>query len=49
MTTMKILAKAGIDILNANESGTNALHLAAKKKYSEMVKMLVDSGYPLDV
>ena len=46
---MKILAESGIDVLNTNKKGMNALHLAASIDYPEVVKQLLDSGFPDDL
>jgi len=43
---MKVLAEAGIDILNANTKGVNALHLAVKKNYVNILHMLLKSKFP---
>ena len=45
---MRVLAENGIDVLNTDSKGYNALHIAAKFKYDNLVKMLVNSKYPLD-
>ena len=45
---MKILAEKGIDIFNTDKKGNNALHISAKKGFSNVVKMLVDSKFPID-
>ena len=47
---MKILAEKGIDILNFNnQTGNNALHIAVSKNYINIVKMLIQSKFPLDI
>jgi ankyrin repeat protein len=46
---MKVLAEYGIEIFNTDEKGNNALHLAARKNYLNIVKMLIKSKYPLDI
>ena len=45
---MKVLAENGADIFCANEKGENVMHIAAKKKYCNIAKMLVKSHFPLD-
>jgi len=45
---MKALAENGIDILNTDKKGANALHVATMRGYENIVKMLITSKYPLD-
>jgi ankyrin repeat protein len=45
---MKVLAENGIDVFVTNEKLYNVLHLAAKKNYINIVKMLIKSKFPLD-
>mmetsp|Transcript_7899 Transcript_7899/g.7406 ORF Transcript_7899/g.7406 Transcript_7899/m.7406 type:complete len:121 (+) Transcript_7899:143-505(+) len=40
---MRVLAEKGIDILCTNSKGMNVLHMAAKKCYRNIVKMLIKS------
>ena len=42
------LAEEGIDILNCNYRGVNALHLAISTKKFYLVKVLVSSDFPLE-
>lgn len=46
---MKVLAEHGIDIFNTDDRGYNVLHLAAKKNYLNIIEMLIQSNYPLDL
>ena len=46
---MKVLAESGVDIFNTDERGYTVLHLAAKKNLLNIVKLLINSNYPLDV
>lgn len=45
---MKVLAENGADIFCTDQKGSNVLHLAAKKNYLNIVKMLIASKFPLD-
>ena len=47
--TMKTLAEKDIDIFCTNPSKVNVLHLATNKNYKNIVTMLLDSEYPLDL
>ena len=44
-----MLAEGGIDIFVTDLNGNNALHIAAKKNFLNIVKMLISSKYPLNV
>jgi len=47
---MRLLAEAGIDILcKSKDEGLNALHLACRYKYENIVEMLVKSLFPLNL
>jgi ankyrin repeat protein len=46
---MKVLAEAGADVLSTDKFGLNVLHLAAKKNYLNIIKMLIISKYPLNI
>jgi len=46
---MKVLAENGINIFNTNHKENNVLHVAAKKNYVNIVKMLIKSDFPLDL
>ena len=46
---MRELAMTGIDVLCDNPHGMNALHIACANNYLEVVKMLVNSDYPLNI
>lgn len=46
---MQLLAEAGINILNKHkETGSNALHVAIERKHPDIVRMLIESGFPLE-
>jgi len=45
---MKTLADHGIDIFTKNHHNVNSLHLAINKDHFHIVKLLIESGYPLD-
>lgn len=45
---MKVLAENGADIFCVNKLGNSVLHLAAKKNYLNIVKMLIVSKFPLN-
>jgi ankyrin repeat protein len=46
---MGVLAEKGIDIFSINQkTGANALHIAVSKNYVNVVRMLIESEYPLD-
>jgi len=45
---MRILAEKGIDIFNCDKKGNNAMHLAARKGFVNVIKMLGASKYPVD-
>jgi ankyrin len=46
---MKVLAEEGTDIfVSDRQKGENVLHLACKKNYVNIVKMLLNSKYPYD-
>jgi hypothetical protein len=46
---MSALANAGINVMSTHSiTKSNALHLAVEREYSNIVSMLVKSGYPLD-
>ena len=45
---MTLLAKAGIDVLNKNKkTGDNALHIAMRNRHYDVVKMLINSNFPI--
>lgn len=47
---MNILAEAGIDIMSTHKyTRTNALHVAAQREHWDVVKMLAESNYPMDI
>lgn len=46
---MKVLAEKGADIFCTDKKGYGALHLAAKYDYDNIIQMLVDSKFPLDL
>jgi len=46
---MKILAEAGIDIFCKNKNKVNVLHLAVSRNHINIVEMLLDSDFPLDL
>ena len=46
---MRPLAEKGIDVLCANDEGFNALHIACFNKDANIVKMLLESNYPIDI
>ena len=46
---MKILAEANIDIFCSNIDGVSVLHLAVNRDHLNIVKMLITSGFPLDL
>ena len=47
---MRILAEAGANVLSSHkDTGDNALHIAVELKHHNIVCMLVDSEYPLDI
>ena len=46
---MKYLAEQGIDVLVTNEQSVNALHLAVSKNYINIVKLLINSDFPIDL
>ena len=46
---MSILAKHGIDLLNRHKiTQSNALHIATEKEHANVVKLLIDSGFPIN-
>lgn len=45
---MRILAEKGINVLNTDKKGRNALHLAVKNNHYNVVKMLLGSRFPLE-
>ena len=46
---MSILAKHGIDVLNRHKiTQSNALHIATEKEHANIVKLLIDSGFPIN-
>lgn len=45
---MTLLANAGIDIFSMNKKKENALHLAVKKGYTNVVALLISSRFPLE-
>ncbi len=45
---LNILANAGADIECSNHKGVNILHLAVEKCYYEIVKMLIESDFPIN-
>lgn len=45
---MKVLAENGSDIFNKDSKGQNVLHIAASMNYTNIIKMLIKSGFPLD-
>ncbi len=45
---MKLLISKGIDIMNRNQNGSNALHIAVKKENIKVIETLLDLHYPLD-
>ena len=46
---MSLLAKKGIDVLNRHKvTESNALHIATEKEHSNVVKLLIDSGFPIN-
>ena len=45
---MILLAEEGADIYVTNKSCINVMHLAIMKNYTFIVKMLIDSGFPVD-
>lgn len=46
---MKLLAEAGIDVLNEHKTTkANALHVAVQRNHLSIVKLLVQSNFPLD-
>ena len=46
---MSILAKRGIEILNRHKiTQSNALHIATEKEHANIVKLLIDSGFPIN-
>lgn len=46
---MNLLAKAGIDIMSRSQkTASNALHVAIQRQHYGIVKLLMDSGYPLN-
>ena len=46
---MRELAEAGIDVLCTNDEGFNALHIACFQNEFYIVKMLLESDYPMDI
>ena len=46
---MKILAEAGIDIFCKNKNKVNVLQLAVSRNHINIVEMLLDSDFPLDL
>lgn len=44
---MRILAEEGIEMLVTNIEGINLLHLAVCQNYYQIVKMLLDSDFPI--
>ena len=46
---MRALAEKGADIFCTDKKGYGALHLAAKYNYSNIITMLIDSKFPLDM
>jgi ankyrin repeat protein len=46
---MKILAEAGIDIFSKNRNRVNVLHLAVSRNHKNIVEMLLESDFPLDL
>ena len=46
---MSVLAKHGIDVLNRNTvTKSNALHVAVERQFPSIVKLLVESNFPLN-
>ena len=45
---MRFLVSRGIDIMNRNQNGSNALHIAVKKDNFKVIQSLIDMHYPLD-
>jgi len=48
-TVMRILAENGIDIFSSNKYGINVLHLAVSKNFVNIVEMLLESNFPMDL
>ena len=46
---MRALAETGIDVLCTNDEGFNALHIACFKNDFYIVKMLLESDYPMEL
>ena len=44
-----ILANAGADCMITNKDGYNILHVAISKNYCQIVSMLLDAGFPVDI
>ena len=45
--SMRILAERGIDMFKTDQSGLNLLHLAVRQNFFDIVKMLLESDYPI--
>ena len=46
---MRTFAERGIDIFCTNQYKINALHLAVSKNYLNIVEMLLESDFPMDL
>jgi ankyrin repeat protein len=46
---MKLLAEAGINLLEVDNFGNNALHMAVWNNHINIVQLLIDSNFPVDM